>query len=292
MSLTHRQEGAVLLIIALGLLIVLMTLVSGAILYSLPNVLVIAGATFLATLCGAIIPKGIGKVFHPELDVKDPYITRIEEHSMGFDPILVRLPVTAKRASINDVYAEVLSVVLFKESDHNQNHFVNGEFLLRGDRKLFWAEHYKPHTDDIHSKLEKPKEVLRHMQDKHLSAAGIIDELDEGDVEYVNICLKIEGLPETFLADSIGTAGGKYSDAIEFCQQYDSKEDTDKEFTNGEFECKVKIGGEGVESKEESIIFTTGPSVLDLGLSNWATLKLSYQLFNNTIFIFFDWEGR
>ena len=265
-SLTNRQEGIVGLSIAMGLFILLLSFSYISAIGYIPNIVVIAGITLLATVCGAIIPQSIKKIFHPELKIKEPRIDRIENHGMGADPILIRVPVTAKRGDINEAYAEVIDIELKPNSKYNKSNYTTGDFSLRGDGILFWADHYEPHSDIDHSKFDDSQKVLKHMMDEHLSDAGSINHIAARSTEYVNIIMKVEGLPESFITDAIGITGGKYSDATEFYSEYGPEQNDDNEFTMGEFEYKIRIGGSNVRNKTTTIVFRTGPSILDLNI--------------------------
>lgn len=266
MALTNRQEGIAGLAIAMSLLVLLLVITYMSTIDYIPSIFAIAGITLLATVCGAIIPQSLNKILHPGFEIEDPRIERVENHDMGADPILIRVPVTAKRGDINEAYAEVISIRLRSNSKYNKSNYTVDDFSLRGNQELFWADHYEPHSDIEHSEFDTSKKVLKHMVDEHLSDAGPINHIAAGSTEYINIIMKVEGLPESFIADSIGSTGGKYSDATEFYSEYDPEQDDDNEFTVGEFEYEIRIGGDNVRNKTTTIVFRTGPSILDLNI--------------------------
>jgi hypothetical protein len=288
MDFNEKQEGIIILSISGVLLIALISLVTIAIIYQIPSIVVAAGSTLLGTLCGVLIPRGLSMFFNPDLDPEfqfhRPIVVPKTNHDMGSNPHILRLPVSAKNGSIKDVKAELTEITPSPDSQHEYIHDNQFDFR-KGTTTLFWADKYEPHSNVLHHELRTPKQVLEHMVTHHLSAAKPIDKLDERDEgsensnevsgdapyddekdteasEYINLMLKIEGISETFIADAVGTAGGDCSDALEYCS--DDTLTEDYRCAEGEFVCVIKVSGDEVTSQFIRVVVRTGPNVSDL----------------------------
>lgn len=207
----------------------------------------------LAAIIGGLAPVTYKQLTRPKIVIGEPVVESPpeDEHSMPKNTKHLRLPVSAKNRTIHDVRARIVGG--------------SEELRPRGKRELFWAREFRPHGDEIHKKLDDSIDVLRHMGEYHLSAAGPIGSISPNqNTEYVNIVMKIEGLPATFLTNAEGDAGGKYPDWETFCSNYDSEVDDDGEFLEGEYFVEVEIDGDSGPCEFVSVPFKTGPEFDDL----------------------------
>jgi hypothetical protein len=243
-----KYEGTFLLLLITLLILVLFLTVLANQVGVVSDLVINISTPTIAAIIGALAPVTYKRLTRPKIVIGEPVVESPPEngHSMPKNTKHLRLPVSAKNRTIHDVRARIVGG--------------SEDLRPRGKRELFWAREFRPHGDEIHKNLDESIDVLRHMGEYHLSAAGPIGSISPNqNTEYVNIVMKVEDLPATFLTNAEGDAGGKYPDWETFCSNYDPKVDNNNEFLEGKYIVEVEIDGESV-----SVPFKTGPEFGDL----------------------------
>jgi len=245
----RENEGKLLLV----LIVVLIASIGGFRLYTglVPAVFADAATTAIVGVIGGLIPLTYTKLTRPQTIIGPPKVQTEADHDMPSNSKHIRLPVEAKRGTVRNVEAKI----------------VGGDdaFTPRGKNQLYWAGEFIPHGDDVHSDIQNEREVVEHMAEYHLESAGPIESIspDQGG-KYVNLLIKIENFPATFLANAEGDSAGKYADCYSFISLYSPQEDSPVEFANGRYKIDIEVNAEGTVSKLKTIEFRTGPNFTDL----------------------------
>ena len=253
---SYRQEGWILstLILLLIVLIIVMIFLPYSPQGNISNVI----APAIGGVIGALIPLTYDRLTKPEIRIGDPFIETEDEHPMPRNTRHLRLPVDVERATVKEVQSKIIGG--------------SQEFIPRGKRDLLLTRNYKDHSNAIHYGLSDAIDVLCHMGKYHLRGAGPIGSISSnGNPEYVNLVMKIEGLPATFVANAEGKSPGKYQDWEAFRLNYNPDEDNRDEFCTGEFKLKIEITGEETRSKARQYHSVPG---LNLVTYNWMRINL------------------
>jgi hypothetical protein len=217
----------------------------------LPNAILDTARIAIVAIIGGLIPLSYTKLTRPEIILNEPDVQIESNHEMPSNTNHLRLPVEVEGGTIRDVEAKV----------------VNGDdaFFPRGKEQLYWAGEFIPHGDDIHSEIDDKREVIEHMAEYHLASAGALNSISPNEKsKHINIIIKVQDFPASFLANAEGDAAGKYADCHSFVSLYSSEEDSPAMFAKGKYEIDIEVNAEGTVGKLKTIKFRTGPNFDDL----------------------------